>query len=371
VVIAIIAVLIALLLPAVQSAREAARRAQCTNNLKQLGVAMANYISSHTLLPPACIDQAWVGNVPQQNYGQHVRLLPFLELSSAYNAWNHTFGARWNAQSPIQDEMPNGTVIVMQPPFFLCPSDLGQGSVAPNNFGGSKPAGSGNYPMNVGLNRRINGAPVGQPDNGNWNMNGPIYVISDWDSGGTGNRLLSPASFTDGASSTAIFSEWVKGPANFGGTGPVTGVKGGPGMVYIGPATDSYSSDIQIAQACGAIKPIDLNTGTTGGQSWGWKGEWWAFGGTQIYSHTNFPNRVCFDYTDSREEGRAMTTLINANSNHPGGVNVLFLDGSVRFVKNTVGPAAWYAIATPDYNDARKYIQKFITANDNSYALAA
>jgi prepilin-type N-terminal cleavage/methylation domain-containing protein/prepilin-type processing-associated H-X9-DG protein len=344
VVIAIIAVLIALLLPAVQSAREAARRAQCTNNLKQLGVAMANYISSHTLLPPSCIDQAWVGNVPHQNYGQHVRLLPFLELSSAYNAWNHCFGARWNDQSPIQDEMPNGTVVVMQVPFFLCPSDLNPGSVAPNQFGGPKPAGSSNYPMNVGLNRRINGAPVGQTQ-GNWNMNGPTYVISDWDLAGTGNRLLSPASFTDGSSATAIFSEWVKGPANLP-------AKGGLGMVYIGPATSQYGTDIQFAQACGAITPQNTNTGAIGSQSWGWKGEWWTFGGTQIYSHTNFPNRNCFDYTDSREEGRAMTTLINASSNHPGGVNVLFLDGSVRFVKNTVGPAAWYAIATPDFNDA-------------------
>ena len=105
--------------------------------------------------------------------------------------------------------------------------------------------------MNVGLNRRINGAPVGQPDNGNWNMNGPTYVISDWDLAGTGNRRLSMASFTDGTSSTAIFSEWVKGPA----AGPPT--KGGPGMVYIGPATDSFSSDIQIAQACGAITPAE------------------------------------------------------------------------------------------------------------------
>ena len=352
VVIAIIAVLIALLLPAVQSAREAARRAQCTNNLKQLGIGMANYIAAHTLLPPSCIDQAWVGNVPSQNYSQHFRLLPFMELSSAYNSWNHTFGARWNAQSPIQYEMPNGTIIVMSIPFFLCPSDNNPGaSPGLNYFGGSRPAGASNYPMNVGLNRRINGAPVGQPDSGNWNMNGPTYVISDWDSAGTGNRRLSPASFTDGTSSTAIFSEWVKGPASFGTAGQ-TGVKGGPGMIYIGPATDSYSSDIQIAQACGAITPININTGTTGGQSWGWKGEWWAFGGTMIYSHTNFPNRVVFDYSDSREEGRAMTTLINANSNHPGGVNVLFLDGSVRFVKNTVGPAAWYAVATPDFNDA-------------------
>ena len=332
VVIAIIAVLIALLLPAVQAAREAARRSQCTNNLKQLGVALANYVSAQVLLPPSCIDQAWVGNVPSQNYGIHLRLLPYMELSSAYNAWNHTFGARWNAQSPIQYEMPNGTVIVMQPPYFLCPSDNNPGSVAPNNFGGPKPAGSSNYPFNVGLNRRINGAPVGQPDSGNWNMNGPTYVISDWDNGGTGLRKLSMASITDGTSSTAIFSEWVKGPA-------ALPAKGGPGMIYIGPATDSFSSDIQIAQACGAIKPVDQNTGTTGGQSWGWKGEGWAFGGTHIYSHTNFPNRIVFDYTDSREEGRAMTTLINANSNHPGGVNVLFLDGSVRFVKKHGRPS--------------------------------
>ena len=62
-------------------------------------------------------------------------------------------------------------------------------------------------------------------------------------------------------------------------------------MVYIGPATDSYSSDIQIAQACGAISRRTPTPERRAAQSWGWKGEWWAFGGTQIYSHTNFPNR--------------------------------------------------------------------------------
>ena len=95
-----------------------------------------------------------------------------------------------------------------------------------------------------------------------------------------------------------------------------------------------------------------MNTGGPGAQSWGWKGEWWVYGGSHIYSHTNMPNRTCYDYTDSREEGRAMTTLINASSNHPGGVNMAFLDGSVRFIRNSVNYQAYYAIATPDFNDA-------------------
>jgi len=100
VVIAIIAVLIALLLPAVQAAREAARRGSCTNNLKQLGLAMANYVSSFGLVPPVCVDQAWDTNnkaltQPHQNYSQKLRLLPYMEQTAAYNAWNHAFGARW------------------------------------------------------------------------------------------------------------------------------------------------------------------------------------------------------------------------------------------------------------------------------------
>ena len=92
VVIAIIAVLIALLLPAVQSAQEAARRAQCTNNLKQIGLAMHNYVSSNVFLPPTCRDTNWAGKTPQQNYSQHVRLLPYIEQTTAYNAFNLLLG---------------------------------------------------------------------------------------------------------------------------------------------------------------------------------------------------------------------------------------------------------------------------------------
>ena len=345
VVIAIIAVLIALLLPAVQAAREAARRAQCTNNLKQVALALQNYCSSNVLLPPSCIDQCWYNSRPSQNYSVYVRMLPFMELSSAYNAWNHTFGARWNNDSPIQYEMPNGTVVISFMTSLLCPSDSNPGSSIPNQFsaanvGNTHIAGACNYPVNVGLNRHINNAPPGAPASGNWTMNGPSYVISDWDSSGTGNRLLSLASITDGTSQTAYFSEWVKGTAQGNPT------RNGLNMVYTGPNSAAYMPDVQFAVACAAMPATMAN------YNWGWKGEWWTYGGTMIYSHTNLPNRMAFEYSDVGQEGRAMTTLVNASSNHPGGVNVAFLDGSVRFVRTAVNWKPWEAIATPDWNDA-------------------
>jgi prepilin-type N-terminal cleavage/methylation domain-containing protein len=85
VVIAIIGVLIALLLPAVQAAREAARRIQCTNNLKQIGLALQNYESTHSMLPPAgCFDHGLLAPMP--SYSVQARLLPFFEQASLHNA---------------------------------------------------------------------------------------------------------------------------------------------------------------------------------------------------------------------------------------------------------------------------------------------
>ncbi|QEH35297.1 Type II secretion system protein G precursor [Aquisphaera giovannonii] len=369
VVIAIIAVLIALLLPAVQSAREAARRAQCTNNLKQIGLAMHNYVSANEALPPVCIDQQWIGGtstpfqMPHQNWSQHARLLPYMEQGTLYNAINWTFGARWsdgdtvytNGQPPDMgsgggpdggnDSMPQFTVLTAVINSFLCPSDNNPGSSSRYVVGGAggqtKKVGALSYPNNIGLNRRITGNSPGGSVVDNWKLNGPNYVASNWDN--AVNDTTNLTTFQDGTSNTAIFSEWIKGPAT--GSPPP---KQGLAIVYnFGTTVNSnqYPTDYQFKQACDNA-PINSNN-----FNWGWKGEWWGFGGTTIYSHTQTPNRTSCAYNDIGQDGRGTITAIAASSNHPGGVNVLFMDGSVRFVKSTVNYQAWYAVATPNQGE--------------------
>ena len=356
VVIAIIAVLISLLLPAVQSAREAARRAQCTNNLKQIGLAMHNYVSANEALPPITVDcpnsncTYPTSPYPHQNQSQLARLLPYMEQTPLYNSINWSFGARWtdgdnfypstapnppdNGASGGGDALTQMTVLVSVVNSFLCPSDGNPGASGAYNINGqNKLVGSFSYPSNIGLNRRQTGGI-----NNSWSLNGPNYVASSWDN--AVNKTTNIATFQDGTSNTAIFSEWIKGQAV--GTGSA---KNGLAEVYnTVPAVNSMSFlyDIQFKQACDAT-PI-----TNDNQNWQWKGEWWAFGGTAIYSHTQTPNRTSCVYSDVGQDGRGTMTMIAASSNHPGGVNVLFMDGSVRFVKSSVNYQSWYAIATPN-----------------------
>jgi prepilin-type N-terminal cleavage/methylation domain-containing protein len=144
VVIAIIAVLIALLLPAVQAAREAARRAQCTNNLKQLGLAVHNYVSSQNAFPPMVENisapQTMLGTDPNGNswpLDWTGTLFPQLEQQPLYDALNWSFGGGWTP-SP-----PNSTVMYTKMSAMLCPSEN-------MKIPGNTPQGYKNYVSNMG-----------------------------------------------------------------------------------------------------------------------------------------------------------------------------------------------------------------------------
>ena len=102
------------------------------------------------------------------------------------------------------------------------------------------------------------------------------------------------ASFVDGTSNTAIFSEWIKGPAVPTGRAP-----NGLGEVYnLGENSNFYTTDYQFAELCNRV-PI-----TSANQQWQWKGEWWGYGATMIYSHTQMPNRTSCVYHDINQDGR-------------------------------------------------------------------
>ena len=344
VVIAIISLLIGLLLPAVQAAREAARLAQCANNLRQIGLALNNYVDKFVALPPVCVDQEWNAGValpqPHQNWSQHARLLPYLEQQTAFNMINWSFGARPSDGNHVysdtnppdtatggRDSIPQMTVLTLRIAAFLCPSDANPGSSGTFFVDGqNRLVGASNYPCNIGLNRRLNG----------WQLNGPNYVASNWDK--TVSNVTTTASFIDGIALTAVFSEWIKGAAVPTGRSP-----NGLLEVYnLGENSNFYTTDYQFAELCNRV-PIN-----SANQQWQWKGEWWGYGANMIYSHTQAPNRTSCVYHDINQDGRGSITMVGPSSNHPGGVNVLFMDGSVRFIKNSVSYRTWYAMATPD-----------------------
>jgi prepilin-type N-terminal cleavage/methylation domain-containing protein/prepilin-type processing-associated H-X9-DG protein len=355
VVIAIIAVLIALLLPAVQSAREAARRAQCTNNLKQIGLAVHNYISSNETVPPSGsrtdYNPTWgfannpvlPGYVRQNPWSMKARLMQYMEASTAFNSANFDMDPEWSNGTSYNTagwDPSNLTIRGITINSYLCPSDNKPGNL--NNAGVTPDASrQANYADNWGNNRRYAG----------WVPDGPAY-FPGWDS--MVRNPVTLATVTDGTNNTALFAEFIKGD----GTDP-TASKDGLGMVYRGGGTNTgygiSNGSTQMSMPILTAEWYNANVCQTKSltRNFSWKGERWIAsdnGRGGGYSHTMLPNRRSCLYDDGPGgiSNDAMESLLAAGSNHPGGVNVLFLDGSVRFIKNSINYPTWHAIGSKD-----------------------
>jgi prepilin-type N-terminal cleavage/methylation domain-containing protein/prepilin-type processing-associated H-X9-DG protein len=328
VVIAIIGVLIALLLPAVQSAREAARRAQCVNNLKQLGLAAHNYVSSFQALPfgkGLNYTASVPGSAAYARWSALSQLLMFIEQGNLFNSINfelppETPGMAGDVpfmppfQNPTRD---NATASRTQVAVFLCPSDgiqatLSNGDNWPGetNFLANQETWacdlSENFPSTVAPGETVRGI---------------FYYLSS----------VKMADVTDGLSNTVFFSEKIKG----------NGVRDGDARsdsMIITPVTSLDAT----YQTCQAANPLTTNRLTHR------QGASWVMGEmccTQ-YNHVAPPNAHTCAGLGFMGNMANMPMQVPPSSRHPGGVNTLFGDGSVRFIKDTVALTTWRALGT-------------------------
>ncbi|HEX3451072.1 MAG TPA: DUF1559 domain-containing protein [Isosphaeraceae bacterium] len=380
VVIAIIAILIALLLPAIQSAREAARRAQCTNNLKQLGLATHSYLSQQGTFPPLVQNgsfDVWGSTYSGVNGGFAGRfydpwpldwtasILGQLDQIPLFNQLNFAFSSGWLGPFSTLGawDPQNTTVLATQVGVLLCQSEdkkvtmIGPGTrrnyVA--NFGG--PA---NFMAWSGVLVPLKDTP-------------PLSYAGVYANANSGTTF-GMEGITDGSSNTAIFSETLigSGPAspialaatprqstylwfvpfnNIWDQGPQGGVTA---LLFM----QACKSIPGITQSVGLLPPVNGNIWLAGnpGSSLMW----------DAYNHYMPPNSTACaasnDFNVNPGGGSISTatyggwgTFMDAlppSSNHPGGVNIAFADGSVRWVKNSVTPNTWWSLGTRNGQEA-------------------
>ena len=309
VVIAIIGILIAMLLPAVQTAREAARRMSCSNNLKQLGVALHNYQTAYGVFPPSyCIAMGTANASNNGSWSIHGRLLPFLEQSQAFDQVR--LDLAWDQQ--LDSGVPQSRM-----PMFLCPSET-------HDTVRMKDGAPYIYPQNYGFN--FGTWFVWDPTSGQGG-DGSFYV----------NSNLCPRDFSDGlsnalaAAEVKAFTPYLRNTSNPGATVPgsvemVVSLAGG-GQAKLGPAVNDNTGHTEWCD--GRVHHSGITTVFTPNTK-------------VIYSNGGVEYDI--DY-NSWQEGKSPPqptyAAITARSYHPGSVNVVLMDGSVKSIGNDIELDVW------------------------------
>jgi prepilin-type N-terminal cleavage/methylation domain-containing protein/prepilin-type processing-associated H-X9-DG protein len=323
VVIAIIGVLIALLLPAVQAAREAARRAQCTNNLKQIGIAIHNYETSFRGLPfgkGPSYGALLPGTPVYARWSAHSQLLMFIEQGNLFNSINFSLPPETPGMAGDVPFMPpyqnpdraNATASRTQVAAFLCPSD---GPTLPEWPGGTNMyANQQSWACDLSESNPSITAPGEQ-------IRGIFYFLS----------FVKVSEVTDGTSNTVYFSEKIKG----------TGISDGNARSDQMIAPHATSEADTLAN-CRGLNPLtSLRLTYRMGMSWV-MGEMCC----TTYNHVDTPNKHTCAAPGFPGTMANMSMSMPPSSRHPGGVNALFGDGTVRFIKDTIDMRPWRAIGT-------------------------